>query len=74
MMKSPFGPLLRGLSFITLGLGGKEANAPAANVSIIKFTHSICVIVSGDSVPINEPNNTIRQAATLMVSWKSRNF
>ena len=31
-------------------------------------------MVSGDSVPSNEPNSTIRQAATLMVSWNNRNF
>ena len=74
MMKSPSFPLFRGLSSITRPLGGNEANAPAAKVSIIKFTQSICVIVKGDSVPIKEPNKTIKQAATLIVNWKSRNF
>ena len=63
-----------GLSFITRSLGGSEASAPAANVSIIRFTQSIWVIVSGDSVPNREPNKTIRQAATLIVNWNNRNF
>ena len=58
---------LRGLSFITECCGGSDANAMAAKVSIIRFTQSICVTVSGDSVPINAPISTIRQAATLIV-------
>ena len=74
MIKSPSFPLRRGLSFITRSLGGREANAPAANVSMIRFTHNICVMVSGDSVPNSEPSSTIRQAATLMVNWNKRNF
>ena len=73
-MKSPSLPLRRGLSFITRSFGGREANAPAANVSMIKFTHNICVIVKGDSVPNKEPNSTIKQAATLMVNWNNKNF
>ena len=60
----------RGLSRITSAEGGREANAIAAKVSIIRLTHSICVTVSGDLVPINEPRKTIRQALTLMVIWK----
>ena len=74
MIKSPSLPLRRGLSFITRSLGGSEASAPAANVSIIRFTQSIWVIVSGDSVPNREPNKTNRQAVTLIVNWNNRNF
>ena len=55
-----------------VGDGGSEARAMAPNVSIIRFTHSICVTVSGDSVPKNEPNITNRHAATFTVSWNSR--
>ena len=72
MIKSPFSPLLRGRSSMTFQLGESEARAPAANVSIMRFTHSICVIVSGDSVPMSEPIITMRQAATLIVSWNRR--
>ena len=61
----------RGLSFITLFDGGRDASAMAANVSIIRFTQSIWVTVSGDSVPMNAPASTIRHAARLTVSWKS---
>ena len=60
--------LLRGGLFITDSDGGNEARAMAAKVSIIKFTQSICVTVSGDSVPMNAPISTIRHAATLTVS------
>ena len=62
----------RGLSFITDCEGGNEARAIAPNVSIIKFTQSICVTVNGDSVPINAPTNTIKHAATLTVSWNNK--
>jgi len=61
-----------GLSFITSAEGGSEANAIAPNVSIIKFTHNICVTVSGDSAPINAPTRTIKQAATFTVNWNSK--
>mgnify|MGYP000671244561 CR=1 FL=1 len=33
--------VLRGFSFITSGLGGMEASAMAAKVSIMRFTHNI---------------------------------
>lgn len=74
MIKSPFLPLRRGLSFITRSLGGSEASAPAANVSIIRFTQSIWVIVSGDSVPNKEPQQDDQAAATLIVNWNNKNF
>ena len=35
--------------FMTLSLGGIDAKAKAAKVSIIRFTHSICVTVNGNS-------------------------
>ena len=50
--------------------GGSEAKAMAAKVSMMRFTHSICVTVSGSSVPMNEPPNTKSRAATLTTSWK----
>ena len=61
---------LRGLSFITLLEGGKAAKAMAAKVSMIRFTHNICVTVSGLCVPMNAPTNTMKHATTLTVSWK----
>ena len=64
---------LRGLLFMTSGDGGRDANAIAPKVSIIRFTQSIWVTVNGDSVPINAPNKTMKQAATLTVSWNSKN-
>ena len=65
---------LRGFSFITLGSAGNEDRAMAANVSIIRFTQSICVTVSGDSIPMNDPKSTTRQAHTLIVIWKRMNL
>ena len=63
----------RGLSFITASEGGKEAKAIAAKVSIMRFTQSICVTVSGESVPIKAPANTVQQAARFTVIWKRMN-
>ena len=60
-------PRARGLSFITRLLGGKDANANAAKVSIMRFTQSIWVTVSGDSTPKNAPMSTMIHAATLIV-------
>ena len=61
--------LSRGCSFITVSVGGREASAIAAKVSIIRLTHNIWVTVKGTSVPIKAPTRTIRQAATLTVIW-----
>ena len=66
MMKSLF---LRGFSRITLRLGGSEASASAAKVSMIRLTHSICVTVSGSSLPKIEPSSTMTIATKLIVSW-----
>ena len=44
----------------------------AAKVSMMRFTHSICVTVSGLCVPMKAPLRTMKHAATLTVSWKSR--
>ena len=63
--------LLRGFSFMTLSLGGIDAKAKAAKVSIIRFTHSICVTVNGNSVPTNEPNSTMNSATKLIVNWNT---
>ena len=60
---------LRGLSAITLSEGGSAERAKAAKVSMMRFTHSICVTVRGDSVPMNAPKSTSRHAATFTVSW-----
>ena len=61
-----------GLSRMTDGEGGSEARAMAAKVSMMRLTQSICVTVSGDSVPIMAPTSTMRQAERLTVSWKRR--
>ena len=60
---------LLGLSFITASLAGSVAKANAANVSMIKLTHNICVTVKGKSTPMNGPIQAIRIATTLMVNW-----
>ena len=62
--------VLRGFSLITLVSGGREASAIAANVSIMRFIHNICVMVSGRAVPASEPPSTSNSAATLTTSWK----
>ena len=56
---------------ITSMLGDIEARAMAANVSIIRFTQSICVTVSGRAEPKNAPRRTLSNATTLMVSWNT---
>ena len=66
MMKSLF---LRGFSRMTLRLGGSEASASAANVSMIRLTHSICVTVSGSWLPNIDPSSTMTIATKLIVSW-----
>ena len=66
-MKASLG---RGFSCITSRLGGSEASAMAAKVSMMRFIHSICVMVSGSSVPRNEPHSTSNSAVTLTTSWK----
>ena len=60
----------RGRSCITSLDGGNEASAIAAKVSIIRFTHNICVMVSGISVPTKAPQSTNSNAVTLTTSWK----
>ena len=61
---------LRGRSPITSRSGDSEARAMAAKVSIMRFTHSICVMVRGSSVPMNEPPSTSSSAVTFTTSWK----
>ena len=63
---------LRGLSCITSREGGKDANAMAAKVSIKRFTHNICVTVSGISTPMKAPPRTRSSAVMLTISWKNR--
>ena len=38
---------------------------------MMRFTHSICVTVSGSEVPKNAPSSTLSRATTLMVSWNT---
>lgn len=64
---------LRGGRFMTFGSGGSVASASAANVSMIRFTHSIWITVSGRSTPINGPTIAMVSATTLTVSWNSMN-
>ena len=59
----------RGFSCMTLSLGGMDAKANAAKVSMIRFTHNICVTVRGSSVPKKAPMSTMSKATRLMVSW-----
>ena len=63
----------RGLFFITSLLGGNDANANAAKVSIMRFTHNICVTVNGDCVPVNAPITTMRHATIFTTSWNNTN-
>ena len=71
MMKAS---LLRGLCSMTSSLGGSVAKAKAAKVSMMRFTHSICVTVSGRSTPMKGPSAAIPHAATFTVSWNTMNF
>ena len=68
MMNSSRG---RGLSPITSALGGSEAIAIAAKVSMMILTQRICTTVSGMSVPNTAPTKQMRIAAKLIVNWKS---
>ena len=61
----------RGFSLNTEWSGGNEARAMAANVSMMRLIHSICVTVRGDVVPKMAPISTMRHAATLMVIWNN---
>ena len=67
MMNSSRG---RGFSSITSGLGGSEAMAIAAKVSMMMLTQRICTTVRGMSVPKTAPTKQITMAAKLIVSWK----
>ena len=61
----------RGLSFMTAGLAGSVASASAAKVSMMRFTQSIWMTLSGIATPMKGPSKAIVSAATLMVSWKT---
>ena len=63
-----------GLSSKTFGSAGSDDNAMAANVSMIRLTHSIWVTVSGESTPRKAPTRTSRHAHTLIVIWKYMNL
>lgn len=69
MMKSLF---LRGGSCMTLSSGLIEANAIAAKVSMMMFTHSICITVRGGSWVKNTPVKTTTRATILIVNWNIR--
>ena len=70
MMNSSLG---RGLSRITSALGGSEAIAIAAKVSMMMLTQRICTTVSGISVPNTAPTKQMTMAAKLIVSWNNTN-
>jgi hypothetical protein len=57
-----------GLSFSNASLGGSVANARAAKVSIIRFTHNIYTDVNGDSPKTTPPKNTMNIATILTVN------
>ena len=58
---------------MTMLLGGNEAKARAAKVSMMRLTHSIWVTVSGDWRLKNEHTPTTRQAHTLTTNWNMMN-
>jgi hypothetical protein len=62
-----FSNRLTGYLSSSASLGGSVANASAANVSMIRFTHNICTAVSGGSVNIIAPENTMKRATRLTV-------
>ena len=43
------------------------ANASAANVSMMRLTHSNCILVNGDSLSITPPIKAINTATMLTV-------
>ena len=53
---------------VLVTVGGSEAIAIAAKVSMMILTHRICTTVSGISVPKIEPTKTTMIAAKLIVS------
>ena len=63
-----------GFFVITSLSGGSEARAMAAKVSMMRLTHSIWVMVRGNSVPINEPPSTSSRAVTFTTNWKKINL
>jgi hypothetical protein len=62
-----FSKRLTGCLSSSASLGGSVAKARAANVSIIRFTQSICTAVSGGSVNTIAPENTMKSATRLTV-------
>jgi hypothetical protein len=59
--------LLAGFLSSKASEGGSVARARAANVSIIRFTQSIYTAVSGGSLNIIAPENTMNRATKLIV-------
>ena len=41
---------------------------------MMRFTHSICITVTGVSMPMNGPMTDMPTAQRFMVSWKIRNL
>ena len=50
------------------------AKASDASESMIRFTHSICTVVRGDSVEAMAPPAAVTSATRLTVSWNWRNL
>lgn len=59
----PYGYLLSRSS-----VGFSVASAKAANVSIIRLTHSIYIAFNGDSLKITPPKNAMNIATTFTVN------
>ena len=59
----------RGFFLMSTLLGGSDASARAANVSMIRLTHNIWVTVKAGCLLKNEQIATTRQAQTLTASW-----
>ena len=54
--------------------GGSVAKAKAANVSIIRLTHSIWTGVKGDYLIKTSPKKAMNISTILTVSWNCKNF
>jgi len=72
VMRSSFLPY--GCLFNSSSFGWSVANAKLANVSIIRFTQSICEDDNGDSCKVIDPMRLTSTPTTFTVSWKTKNF
>lgn len=63
-----------GFLFKISSFGGSVARASAPNVSITRFTQSICTAFSGESLRIADPKKTIAIAVILTDNQNCKNF